>query len=119
VKYSIVGDGLSTTLFEINEDTGLITLAQSFSVDAFGTEYTVSIKVNNMLSDQNFKDFSMHQHSTAKKNIQVHKSRVFHSYYRYKIVKKLNLQLQLSAASSMSCIIKGMVTIGFHCAKFC
>ena len=42
VQYSIAGDGLSTQLFSIDEQTGLITLARPFSIDALGTEYTVS-----------------------------------------------------------------------------
>ena len=40
VKYSITGDGLATTLFDVGEDSGIITLAQSFAVDT-GTLYTI------------------------------------------------------------------------------
>ena len=41
LKYEIAGEGLSTSLFRIDEKTGLITLKQSFTTDV-GTFYTVS-----------------------------------------------------------------------------
>ena len=33
VKYDIVGDGRAVELFRINEDTGVITLTQPFTID--------------------------------------------------------------------------------------
>ena len=40
VKYEITGDGLATSLFSINEDTGVILLDEPFTIDV-GTLYVV------------------------------------------------------------------------------
>ena len=48
VKYEITGDGLATSLFSINEDTGVILLDEPFTID-IGTLYVV--RLTKLLSD--------------------------------------------------------------------
>jgi hypothetical protein len=43
VKYDIVGDGMATELFTINEDTGSISVKSALT-DDIGLDYKVSLK---------------------------------------------------------------------------
>ena len=56
LRYEITGDGLASTLFRINPETGLITLAQSLESDESNT-YVVSVSQPLTLNSCNVKYF--------------------------------------------------------------